>query len=136
MQHITTDQLKFIEFGDEKVKEPGMKNRLEQGFNGAKMDGDYAGKYYSYGTMPAGLKEDLQNKHLLFRDCNVFMKAAKACTDWPTGRFAWISNDQKFGIWFNRRDHVEIFVLEKVSWSVGSGWWPSIGQICACVFGV
>ena len=116
MPHITPTLLNYIDKGLGKL--PGMKKRLEQGFNGAKMDGDYAGKYYSYGDMDAGFKEDLQKKHLLFRDCDVFLKAANGCTAWPLARAAWISDDQKFGIWLNRRDHVEIFVLEKVGRSV------------------
>ena len=71
------------------------------------------GEYLSLAAMPAEQKEDLVNRHLLFKSEDRFMTSGNLMRDWPEGRGLFLSNDESFSVWVNEEDQLRIIALKQ-----------------------
>ncbi len=74
---------------------------------------EFEGTYYSLPKISKDQKAELLAKHLIFKEGDKFLQSAGITNDWPDGRGAYVSKDEKFAIWINEEDHIRVMYLEK-----------------------
>lgn len=72
---------------------------------------EFKGQYHSLQNMDQKTKTELTDKHLLFGECDRFIKGAGGCTHWPHGRAVFVSSDEKIYMWINEEEHIKIFSI-------------------------
>jgi len=75
--------------------------------------GTLAGQYISLDEMSPEVHEKLVSEHLMFGECDKYLKDAGACRHWPSGRGVFLSEDRNLVIWVNEEDHLRIISLQK-----------------------
>lgn len=72
------------------------------------LPGPWAGTYFSYAKMDSDQRGALLKQKLFFDRGDRFQAAAGMARDWPAGRGAFVSHDQRFSVWVNEEDHLRI----------------------------
>lgn len=78
-----------------------------------KIGGSLAGQYISLAEMSPQDHEQLMSEHLMFGECDKYLRDAAACRHWPAGRGVFLSEDRTLIIWVNEEDHLRIISLQK-----------------------
>ncbi|KAK9873797.1 hypothetical protein WA026_002156 [Henosepilachna vigintioctopunctata] len=76
------------------------------------LKGELKGTYKPLTTMDKCEQEKLIDEHYLFKEGDRFLKAAKACRFWPTGRGIFLNENRTFLTWVNEEDHLRIISME------------------------
>jgi creatine kinase/arginine kinase len=85
-----------------------------QAINSTLKDTEFGGgKYYSLSKLSQAEKTDLVSRHLLFKEGDKYLQSAGITADWPEGRGAYVSKDERFIIWINEEDHLRIMYMDK-----------------------
>ena len=80
-----------------------------------RLEGDFAGTYYTVETVPRPEFELMLKNHYIF-DRGDPVQAAAGCYDyWPTGRGIFINHHRTFLVWVNEEDHLRIISMQKGS---------------------
>ena len=72
------------------------------------LPGAWSGKYFSYAAMDPHQRDALSKRGLLFDRGDSYQAAAGMARDWPAGRGAYASKDNRFVVWVNEEDHLRI----------------------------
>nr|VZI41289.1 unnamed protein product [Spirometra erinaceieuropaei] len=75
--------------------------------------GDFAGEYYSLGSMSKAEYDSLVKDHFLFRDDDSVLRDAGGYRDWPSGRGIFINKWKNFLVWVNEEDHIRIISMQQ-----------------------
>ena len=76
------------------------------------LTGDLAGTYLSLSEMTPVDHERLVSAHLMFGDCDEYLKDGGACQHWPHGRGIFLNKDRSFVVWVGEEDHLRIISIE------------------------
>ncbi|KAL3288676.1 hypothetical protein HHI36_003109 [Cryptolaemus montrouzieri] len=87
-----------------------IEKKMENIFQG--LSGELEGTYRPLTKMTKCEQERLIDDHYLFKEGDRFLKAAKACRFWPTGRGIYMNKNKTFLIWVNEEDHLRIISME------------------------
>eukprot|EP00092_Neocalanus_flemingeri_P020917 GFUD01022661.1.p1 GENE.GFUD01022661.1~~GFUD01022661.1.p1 ORF type:complete len:668 (+),score=143.82 GFUD01022661.1:36-2039(+) len=78
----------------------------------ASFTGEMAGSYLSLEEMSPVDHEKLVADHLMFGECDRYLKDAGACQYWPTGRGIFINKGRTFVVWVGEEDHLRIISIQ------------------------
>ena len=95
--------------------------------------GSMEGQYISLKEMSPEDHEKLVSEHLMFGECDKYLKDAKACQHWPEGRGVFLSTDRTLIIWVNEEDHLRIISLQQGG-DLGKVYGRLVGLIRRTVF--
>lgn len=86
------------------------RKRLEYEIVGAliHLEGDLAGKYFSFNQIDGHRYQFLKEKNLLFEKGDRFQDAAGINSDFPKGRGIFFTPDERLRVWLNEEDHLRI----------------------------
>ena len=80
----------------------------------------FGGRYYSLtpghpNEVSEATYSKLVAKHLLFKDMSndPYLTSAGIASDWPVGRGAFVSGDEKFIVWVGEEDHLRIIYMKR-----------------------
>ena len=76
------------------------------------LTGDLAGSYLSLSEMAPVDQEKLVSAHLMFRECDQYLRDGGACQHWPHGRGIFLNKDRSFVVWVGEEDHLRIISIE------------------------
>lgn len=76
------------------------------------LEGNLSGQYFPLHFMSQSKKDELVNKHLLFKQGDRFLDVAGCNRDWPESRGIYISDDRKFVVWVNEEDSLRIISIQ------------------------
>lgn len=78
-----------------------------------KLDGEYAGEYYSLDNLKEEERKKLIEDHFLFKEGDRFLKSAGLNRDWPKNRGVFHNKDKTFLVWINEEDQLRIISMQK-----------------------
>ncbi len=75
------------------------------------LQGGAAGNYRALPSIPPAERDELVERHLLFREGDRHLEAAGVNRHWPHGRGLFLAGDGVLSAWVNEEDHLRIIAL-------------------------
>lgn len=94
---------------------PGQRREVEERIKAAlaRLPEHLQGTYHPLPEMDPALRDDLIERHLLFKNEDRFLLSAGLMRDWPEARGLFLSHDEAFSVWVNEEDQLRIISLQK-----------------------